>query len=384
MDFSQTEEQRLIRESVRGIAAAFGHDYYAGKAKAGGHTTELWDEVGRAGFIGVNLPEAYGGGGMGINELAIVCEELAAQGCPLLLLVVSPAVCGAIITQHGSEEQKQTWLPGLASGESMMAFAITEPDAGSNSHRIATAAITDGDDYILRGTKYYISGVDEAEAMLVVARYGQEAERGHGKLTLFVVDTDAPGLTCTPIPMELSIPEQQFTLFFDAVRVPGDRLVGGVEDGLQPLFTGLNPERITNAAMAVGLGRYALDKAGRYARERSVWGQPIGSHQGVAHPLATTKIDLELAHLMAQKAAWLYDAGQDAGEAANMAKFAAARASLAAFDQAIQVHGGNAFASEYGLADLWGMVRLLRIAPVSQEMVLNYVATHSLALPRSY
>ena len=320
---------------------------------------------------------------MGVSELALVCEELAAQGCPLLLLVVSPAICGEIIARFGSEGQKQAWLPGLASGRSRMAFAITEPDAGSNSHNLSTTATRTGECYRLHGQKYYISGVDESEQVLVVARGSADAG-GRARLSLFVVDTDAPGLRKTPIPVEIVGPEKQFTLFLDDVTVPADRLIGEEGGALRRLFAGLNPERITGAAMAIGSGRYALDKASAYANARRVWGAPIGAHQGLSHPLAKAKIELELARLMTQKAAWLHDRGLDAGEAANMAKYAAAEAALACLDQAIQVHGGNGFATEFGLLDMWGATRLARTAPVSREMVLNYVAEHSLGLPRSY
>jgi alkylation response protein AidB-like acyl-CoA dehydrogenase len=206
-------------------------------------------------------------------------------------------------------------------------------------------------------------------------------------LSLFVVDFDTPGLEMTPIPVEIVAPEKQFTLFFDNVQVPVDRLIGEEGEGLRQVFLGLNPERIMTASIATGVGRYALKKASSYARERSVWGTPIGRHQGLSHPLAKAKIDLELARLMCQKASWACDTGADAqvaGEAANMAKYAAAEAALAALDQAIQVHGGNGMSSEFGLADMWGMTRLMRTAPVSKEMILNYVAQHSLGLPKSY
>jgi len=383
MDFQETGEQKMVREAVRKIASGFGRAYYVEKARAGQKTTELWSAVAEAGFVGINLPEAYGGGGMGVSELALVCEELAAQGCPLLLLVVSPAICGEIIARFGSEGQKQAWLPGLASGRSRMAFAITEPDAGSNSHNLSTTATRTGECYRLHGQKYYISGVDESEQVLVVARGSADAG-GRARLSLFVVDTDAPGLRKTPIPVEIVGPEKQFTLFLDDVTVPADRLIGEEGGALRRLFAGLNPERITGAAMAIGSGRYALDKASAYANARRVWGAPIGAHQGLSHPLAKAKIELELARLMTQKAAWLHDRGLDAGEAANMAKYAAAEAALACLDQAIQVHGGNGFATEFGLLDMWGATRLARTAPVSREMVLNYVAEHSLGLPRSY
>jgi alkylation response protein AidB-like acyl-CoA dehydrogenase len=383
MDFGETSEQGMLREAVRRIASGFGHSYYVEAARAGRKTTELWDAVAAGGYVGVNLPEAYGGGGMGIAELAIVAEELSAQGCPLLLLVVSPSICGEIIARFGAEEQKKAWLPGIASGKRKMVFAITEPDAGSNSHNIATVAARDGDRWRIKGQKYYISGADEAEQALVVTKTGVDA-KGRGRLSLFVVDLDAKGLKKTPIPVEIVGPEKQFTLFFDDVVVGPDRLVGGEGDALKPLFLGLNPERIMGAATALGTGRYALDKACAYANSRKVWGVPIGAHQGLAHPLAKAKIELELARLMTQKACWVYDSGQDAGESANMAKYAAAEAALACLDQAIQVHGGNGFATEYGLLDAWGATRLARTAPVSREMILNFVAEHALKLPRSY
>ena len=203
-------------------------------------------------------------------------------------------------------------------------------------------------------------------------------------MSLFIVPTDAPGLTVQPLPVSAALPEQQSTLFFDNVRVGGDQLVGDADDGFTQVFHGLNPERITGAALCVGVGRYALERAAEYARTRAVWDVPIGSHQGVSHPLAKAKIEVELAGLMTAKAAWLHDQGQPAGEASNMAKYAAAEAALSAVDAAIQTHGGNGLSTEYGLVPLWGMARLLRIAPVNREMILNYVAQHSLRLPRSY
>jgi alkylation response protein AidB-like acyl-CoA dehydrogenase len=384
VDFAEAPEQAMLREAVGKIAADFGHGYYVSKSRAGEKSTELWDALAGQGYLGVNVPEEHGGGGMGISELSIVCEELATHGCPLLLLVVSPAICASIVARFGTDEQQQRWLPRFATAELKMAFAITEPDAGSNSHRIATTATRDGELYRLRGTKYYISGVDESESVLVVARTGVDEGTGRARLSLFVVPTDAPGLERTVIPVEIVAPEKQFTLFFDDVEVPATDLVGTEGDGLRQVFHGLNPERITGAALANGIGRYSLGKGAAYARERRVWDVPIGAHQGLAHPLAKAKVEVELARLMTQRAAWLYDHGLDAGESANMAKYASAEAALAALDQAIQVHGGNGLAAEYGLADLWGMARLLRTAPVSREMILNFVAQHSLGLPRSY
>jgi alkylation response protein AidB-like acyl-CoA dehydrogenase len=239
--------------------------------------------------------------------------------------------------------------------------------------------------YVLRGTKTFISGVEDAQALLVVARTGENTESGRGLLSLFIVDTDADGLERQPIPTAPRNADRQWQLFFDDVEVGPDRLVGTEHHGLAVVFDGLNPERIMTAALALGAGRRALAQAAEYARERTVWSAPIGTHQAISHPLAEAKIELELAALMTRKACALYDAGaKGAGEASNMAKYAAAEAAIHCVDRAIQTHGGNGVALEYGLADMWWAVRTMRIAPVSREMILNYVAEHSLGLPRSY
>ena len=386
MDFAESAEHRDLRAAVASIASGFGPQYYAQHAAARTPCDELWTKLGEAGFIGVNIPDEYGGGGGGLTELALVCEELGAQGTPLLLLVVSAAISAEVITRFGTEEQRATWLPGLAAGTTKVVFAITEPDAGSNTHRLSTTATQDGDQWVLRGTKYYISGVDEADAVLVVARTApaSPAAESSTSLSLFLVPTDAPGLERQVLPVDLLLPEKQFTLHFDDVRVGPGALIGQAGEGFRQVFHGLNPERITGAAQCVGIARFVLAAAARYARERQVWDAPIGTHQGVAHPLARAKIDTELAALMIRKACWQHDHGEPAGEAANMAKYAAAEAAIAAADAAMQTHGGNGFATEYGLLPYWGSARLLRVAPVNREMILNYVAQHSLGLPRSY
>jgi alkylation response protein AidB-like acyl-CoA dehydrogenase len=382
VDFAESAEHRALRAAVAEIAGDFGPRYYAERAAERRPCQELWTALGKAGFIGVNIPQGYGGGGGGLTELALVCEEIAAAGTPLLLLLVSAAISAGMISEFGTEEQRQAWLPRLADGTAKMVFAITEPDAGSNTLRISTTAARDGEDWVLTGTKYYISGVDEAEALLVVARTGQD-ERG-GQLSLFIVPCDAPGLDARLLPVDLLLPERQFTLHFDGVRVGPGALVGEAGEGFKQVFHGLNPERITGAALGVGIARHALTAAARYASERKVWSDPIGAHQGVSHPLAKAKIETELAALMIRQAAWQHDHGQPAGESSNMAKYAAAEAAIAAIDAAIQTHGGNGVATEYGLMPYWGLARLLRIAPVNREMILNYVAQHSLGLPRSY
>ena len=385
MNFVESQERTALRKAVGDLARGYGHEYYVRVARSGGHTSDLWNEAGRLGYLGVAVPEEYGGGGAGIGDLAAVCEEFCAAGTPMLLMVVSPAICATVIARYGTDEQKQSWLPRFATGEVRMAFAITEPDAGSNSHRLTTTARRDGADWILNGRKVFISGVDEADAVLVVGRT-EDAKTGKLKPALFVVPTDTPGFEYRQIEMDLVSADKQFGLFLDDVRLPAEALVGSEDAALAQLFAGLNPERIMGASFSVGIARYALGKGVAYAKERTVWGAPIGTHQGLAHPLAQVKIELELAKLMTQKAAALYDSGDDfgAGEAANMAKYAGAEVAIKAVDQAIQTHGGNGMASEYGLGALLGAVRVGRIAPVSREMVLNFVAQHSLGLPKSY
>jgi alkylation response protein AidB-like acyl-CoA dehydrogenase len=375
----------LLRRSVAELASRYGSAYMIEQARSGGRTVDLWDEAGRAGYLGVNVPAEYGGGGAGIYELQIVCEELAAGGCPLLLIVVSPAICATVIAKFGTPDQRSAWLPRFADGSVRMAFAITEPDAGSNAHLLTTTGRRDGSDWVVSGRKQFISGVDTAHAVLVVGRTADE-RTGRLRPALFIVPTDAPGLTYSEISMEITSPEKQFSLFLDDVRLPADALVGQADSGLAQLFAGLNPERITVAAYCNGMARYALDRGAAYARERTVWGTPIGAHQGIAHPLAHAAISVELARLMTRQAASLYDAGQDteAGTAANMAKYAAAEAAIDAVDTAMQAHGGTGMTPEYGLATLMGAVRSARIAPVSREMILNYVAQHTLGLPKSY
>ena len=381
-----SDEEVAIRNAVRGICESFGGpDYHGRIIEADEPPTELWNALAEKGYLGVNLPERYGGGGLGMHALQAVGEEISAAGCSLLLIVVSPAIVGSILARHGTEAQREEWLPPIAAGTTKVAFAITEPDAGTNSHNLSTTATRDGDKYILKGQKTYISGVEDADAILVIARK-REDDGSLGLPLLMLVDVDSPGLEKQFIPVAVKASDKQWQLFFDGVEVPPNRVVGESETaGLKAAFDGLNPERIMGASISNGVARRALEVASAYANERKVWGDtPIGAHQGLSHPLAQAKIEHELARLMTQKAAALYDAGAPAGEPANMAKYAAAEAAIKCVDQAIQIHGGNGFALEYGLTDMYWGARLARTAPVSREMILNYVAEHSLGLPRSY
>jgi acyl-CoA dehydrogenase len=320
--------------------------------------------------------------------MAVLQEELSHQGTPLLLIVVSAVMDALLIARYGSEEMKERYLPGMARGEIKLCFALTEPTAGSNSFRTSTKAERDGDSYVLNGQKTFISAVDQSDYLLVVARttpFDEVDDKRQG-ISLLLVDRKAQGVTLQPLEMGILHPETQFTVFFDDVRVPLDELIGDEGKGSKYLFDALNPERISAAAVAVGLGQFVLEKAVTYAKERVVFDKPIGAHQGLQHPLAIAKTNLELAALMTRYAAQLFDGGDKVTAAAyaNMAKFAAAEAATEACDLAIEVHGGSGFSTDVDLITVWPLVRMLRTVPVSREMALNYIGEHVLGRPRSY
>ena len=382
-----TAQEALIRDFVRQVARKYGRDYWLAKAREGAFAEELWRELAAGGYLGMLVPEEHGGGGLGMKEMAVLIEEMGRQGIPLLLLVVSSVMDATLIAQHGSEAMKERLLPPLARGDVKLCFALTEPTAGSNAFRISTFARRDGDSYVLTGQKMFISAVDQSDYLLVVARttpFDEVRDKREG-LSLLIVDRKAPGITLQPLEMGVLHPETQFAVFFDDVRVPRGDLVGEEGKGSKCLFDALNPERISAAAVAVGLGQFVLEKAVTYAREREVFDKPIGAHQGLQHPLAIAKTNLELAALMTRYAAELSDHGDKGAAAyANMAKFAAAEAAIEACDLAIEVHGGSGFSTDVDLITVWPFVRMLRTVPVSREMVLNYIGEHVLGLPRSY
>ncbi|HUJ57563.1 MAG TPA: acyl-CoA dehydrogenase family protein [Kofleriaceae bacterium] len=376
-------EAEPIRALVRKLAARYDRRYWLECAHAGRHVDAMWRALGEAGVLGVTVPEAYGGSGPSLARLCVAVEELASCGVPTLFLVVSTAMAALPIARHGSEAQKRRYLPRLADGSEKFCFALTEPDAGSNSFALRTTARRDGASYVLRGQKVFITGASDADHVLVVARTG-DGEDARARLSLLLVPAKAPGIELRAMDIRMVAPEQQFEVFLDDVRVPVEARLGDEGAGGRIMFDALNPERVTVAALACGLGRYALAKAVAYAKERAVFRGPIGAYQSIAHPLAEVATDLELAALMAHHAAARFDAGDDAAMLANMAKLAAAEAGIAAVDRAIQVHGGAGFTAEVDLITLWPLVRLFRTAPVSRELILNHIAEHGLGLPRSH
>jgi alkylation response protein AidB-like acyl-CoA dehydrogenase len=387
MSFELTPEEQLMVQAVRELATSpAGRAHWRERALANAFPERLWDALAAAGFLGILVPQEYGGAGLGLGEMALLMETLGSEGMALLLMIVSTTMSTIALARHGSPEQKRRYLPGLAQGTTRFCFAITEPNAGSNSFRLETLATRDGDGYRIRGQKYFISGVEEAQHCLLVTRStpARDVTDKRAGLSLFIVDTDAPGFTKQVQDTALNETERQWTLFFDDVRVPRASLIGEEGAGHRYLFDLLNPERVVSAAIATGLGRYVLGRAVAYTRDRKVFSVPIGAHQGLAHPMALAAAHLELAALMTRKAAWLFDHGKAGGAEANMAKMAAADAGLEACDIAIQAHGGNGFTREYEVVTYWPLLRLIKTAPVSREMILNFIGEHVLGLPRSY
>ncbi len=396
LDFAPPEEERLIRDAVRSMLQKYvprRQQIRHMLSEEGTFPQELWKDFAAVGLMGCLVPEAYGGTGAGLLALTYGFEEIVTQGfSPGLLLVT--AMDSACIAKHGSEEVKQRILPAVADGGCTLCFAVTEPNAGTNTFRIETVARRKGDSYRISGQKVFITGVDQADYMLLVARTTTVDElKRQGKpkvfgLSLFLVETKSKGLSMQPIPIRASDGHRQFQLFFDDVEVPACNLIGEEDQGAFVMFNSLNPERILTAAICTGMTEQALKKAVDYAKGRSVFGdKPIGAYQAIAHPLAEVKVQLEAVKLLSYKAAWAYDQGQDpaqVGSLANMAKLLAADLAIRAADCAIEVHGGNGFSEEYGLIQLWNGARILKTAPVSREMILNFVAEQDLGLPRSY
>lgn len=393
MDFELTEEQKMIANSAKEIAKEFGPEYWREKEEKAEFASEFWKVISDAGFTGIVIPEEYGGAGRGITELLIVMEELVANGCGLggQWYLVLTEVFGAIsIMRHGTNEQKQKYLPGIARGEIEFCMGLTEPDAGSNTLNTKTRAKKVGDKWIIDGSKTFISGADRAKAMLLVARTTpkDKAVRKSLGISLFLVDLPNPAIEANPIAKHGINYSKSFQMGISGLELNEEALMPPLDEGWHSILDTLNTERMSFTAAAVGLARLAIGKAVEYAKQRKVFGEvPIGSYQAIQFPLAESYAALEGAKLMNFKAATLYDSGaglREVGAAANMAKLVAVDHAIRAVYRAMQTFGGYGYAREYDVERWWREVNLIRLAPVTQEMALHYVGEHVLGLPRSY
>jgi alkylation response protein AidB-like acyl-CoA dehydrogenase len=389
MDFRLTEQQELIRKEVAALARSFSPDYWLEKDRKHEYPWEFVRAFARAGWLGMIVPEEYGGSGLGVTEAALMLHEICASGAgtsgasPIHFYMFPPMP----LIKHGSEALKRRYLPGVSTGEIVMSFGVTEPNAGTDTSRIQTRAERRGDRFVVDGRKVWNTNARNATHILLLAR-SEAREGGGGKpfagMTLFFTPFDRTRITVREIEKLGRAAVDSNEIFIDGLEVPVEDVVGEVGRGFYHLIDSLNPERIMTGIEAVGIGRAALARATRYARERIVFDRPIGQNQAIAHPLALAWARLETAELMCLKAAWLFDSGQPCGAEANTAKLMAADAGFEACDAALQTHGGYGYAKEFHVERLWREVRLYKIAPVSQQMVLNYLAEHVLELPKSY
>lgn len=390
MDFTLSEEQRMVIDTARKVGEKFGPDYWRAKDAAHAYPSECWQAICDAGLAGATLPEEYGGGGLGMVDLALIIEELCAAGAGATLaqiFMLNPIFGGVAISKFGSDRMKSEWLPQLCSGEMTFCMALTEPDAGTNSLELRTFAKKDGDGWRLSGQKIWITGVAESTKMLVVARTTPLAEAGRktNGITLFMIDTVRDGLTHTPIDKLGTNTLPSSTIHFDNVRVEPDELIGDVDGGWSQLLDVLNTERIVTTAGLVGAGRLAMRLGVDYAKDRSVFGKtPIGAYQSLQFPLAQAWAELEAARLLNLKAASLFDNGLPFGSESNAAKLIASQATSAAAEHAMQIMGGMGYSKDMHAERIWRDARLFRFAPVSEQMILNYIATVNLGLPKSY
>ncbi|MGK4908962.1 acyl-CoA dehydrogenase family protein [Streptomyces albus] len=388
MDFQLTEDQEAIRKAVRELAARFPDTYWAEQDEAGSFPQAFYEAFAEGGWLGMAVPEEYGGGGLGILEASLLLEEVAASGagmngCSTMHLTIFGL---NTLVKHGNERLRQEILPRAADGSLHVCFGVTEPDAGTDTTRISTVARRDGDDYVIDGRKVWITKAGQSQMIVLIARTTprEEVAKPTDGMSLFLADLDPGAVRLRPIPKMGRNAVASYEVVLDGLRVPASRRIGEEGQGFRYLLDGLNPERILLAHEALGIGRAALDAAVRYAGERVVFGRPIGQNQGIAFPLAEAATRLEAAGLAARHAAWRYDRGLPCGKEANMAKWLCAEAGFQAADAAVQTHGGMGYAREYHVERYFRESRLLRLAPISQEMVLNHVATHVLGLPRSY
>ncbi|THJ76136.1 acyl-CoA dehydrogenase family protein [Candidatus Frankia alpina] len=388
MDFDLTDEQTTIRRAVAELAAKFDDDYWMKRDEDHEFPVEFYRAFTEGGWLGMTIPEEYGGHGFGITEASLLLEEVSAAGggmnaassMHLSIFGMHPVVV------HGSEQLKRETLPRVVNGDLHVCFGVTEPEAGLDTTRIRTFARRDGSDYVISGRKVRISKALESEKILLLTRTAkfEDSARKTDGMTLFLTDLDRDHVDIRPIKKMGRNAVSSNELFIDDLRVPAEHRVGEEGKGFTYLLDGLNPERMLVAAEALGLGRAALRRAVRYGNEREVFGRPIGMNQGLQFPLADSLARLDAAELVLRKATWSYDKGLPCGREANTAKYLCADAGFQAADRALQTHGGMGYAEEYHVSRYFREARLLRIAPLSQEMVLNYLGSHVLGLPRSY
>ena len=388
MDFAPDPDHEAIRDAVRKTCARFDDAYWRACDDEHEFPWEFYAAMAEGGWIGIAVPEEYGGGGQGIAEAAVVLEEVAASGAAMNgASAIHLSIFGMNpVAKHGSAEMRARYLPRVASGDLHVAFGVTEPDAGTDTTAITTRATRDGDRYLVRGRKVWTSKALESEKVLLLVRTAplEASPRRTDGMTLLLADLKRPEVDIRAIPKAGRNAMASCEVRYDDLPVDVADRVGEEGQGFRYLLDGLNPERVLIAAEALGVGRAALGKAVAYAKDRVVFGRPIGKNQGVAFPLAEAHARLHAASLATYEAAWRYDRGLPCGEAANVAKWLAADAGWQAADQAVQTHGGMGYAAEYDVERYWREVRVMRIAPVSQEMAMNYVAEHVLGLPRSY
>ncbi len=388
MDFETTDEHQLIRDAIGKICADFPDEYWSKCDDEHLFPWDFYNALAEAGWIGIAIPEQYGGSGRGITEASIVLEEVAASGAAmngassihLSIFGMHPVV------KYGSEDMKQKYLPRVASGDLHVAFGVTEPDAGTDTTSIKTAARLDGDHYLVKGRKVWTTKALDSERVLLLVRTESKdavAKRTDG-MTLLLAELQRPEVAISPIDKVGRNAVASCEVVYDDLPVHQTDRVGEEGKGFRYLLDGLNAERILVAAEALGIGRAAMRRAVRYAKEREIFGRSIGQNQGVSFPLGEAQMRLDAAELMIRKASWLLDNGEPCGAEANMAKWLAADAAFQAADQAVQTHGGFGYAREFHVERYWREARLMRIAPISQEMILNYVTEHVLELPRSY
>jgi acyl-CoA dehydrogenase len=387
VDFAITSEQQAIIDSIRGLMGDFGDDFWLERDDTGVFPEEFYQAMARGGWLGIAMPEAHGGSGLGVQEAALMMTTVAEGGGMSAASAVHINVFGPMpIVVYGTEEQKQRWLPPLIAGEQKTCFGVTEANAGLDTTRIETFARREGDKYIINGQKIWTTTAQQADKILLLTRTTprDQCQKPHEGMTLFYADMDPAHVEIKEIHKMGRKAVNSNMTFYDNLEVPvGDR-IGEEGKGFQYILHGLNPERILLAAEAVGMGRSALRRATQYAKDRSVFGRPIGMNQSVQHPLAENWIELEAAYLSVMRAAWLYDNKQPCGAEANAAKYLAAEVGFKACQQAVLTHGGMGYAKEYHVERLMREAMLPRLAPVSQNMVLNFICQNVLELPRSY